>query len=211
MEKGRLKKALLHFYNYFGYEKIKFDENMSNERIKAFIHENNDLIIGAALSEITDEERIFLYERYHSKKSFVYLSIKMHIHVNGLQRWRDKILNEMSLLLNFKLSKADIFSRNKIEVMVYVIERIICFYKHYDFEAKDFLEIMLNRLHTYSKWLLIINNVLYSDSKNIDCKIMKIKILNPRMTVEEIGEITGYSRTTIYHYFNLYQERFMIK
>lgn len=104
---------------------------MSNERIKAFIHENNDLIIGAALSEITDEERIFLYERYYSKKSFVYLNIKIHVYVNRLQRWRDKILNEISLLLDFQLSKADIYSRNKIEVMIYVIERIICFYKHY--------------------------------------------------------------------------------
>ena len=211
LEKGRLKKALLHFYNYVAYEKIKFDENMSDEKIKAFIHENNDLIIGAALSEITDEERIFLYERYHSKKPFVYLSIKMHVHVNGLQRWRDKILNEISLLLDFKLSEMDIYSRNKIEVMVYVIERIICFYKHYKFEAKDFLQILRNRLNTYSKWLIIINDVLYSDYKNIDCRIMRIKILNPRITVEEIGKITGYSRTTIYHYLHLYQERIMIK
>lgn len=68
---------------------------------------------------------------------------------------------------------------------------------------------MMNRLHIYSKWLIIINNVLYSDSENVGIRIMKIKILKPRITVEEMSEITGYSRTTIYYYFNLYQERFM--
>ena len=100
MDKGKLKEALSHFFNYVPHDKIKFDEKISDEKIEAFIHENNDLIIGAALSEVTDEEKKFLYDRYYSKKTFVSLSIRMHVHINGLQRWRDKILDELSLLLN---------------------------------------------------------------------------------------------------------------
>ena len=72
----------------------------------------------------------------------------MHVHINGLQRWRDKILDELSLLLEFKLSDKDVYSRNKVEVMVYVMERIICFYQHYDFEADDFLNALKKRLRS---------------------------------------------------------------
>ena len=207
MDKGKLKEVLSHFFNYVPYEKVEFDEAISDEKIEAFIHENNDLIIGAALSEVTDEEKNFLYDRYHSKKTFVSLSIRMHVHINGLQRWRDKILDELSLLLEFKLSDKDVYSRNKVEVMVYVMERIICFYQHYDFEAEDFLNALKKRLRSYSKCLLIINEALYSDSREMEYSIIKIKILNPRLTIEEICKITRYSRTTIYHYLHVFEKK----
>ena len=211
MNKGKLKEALSHFFNYVPYEKVEFNEKINDEKIEAFIHENNDLIIGAALSEVTDEEKKFLYDRYHSKKTFVSLSIRMHVHINGLQRWRDKILDELSLLLEFKLSDKDVYSRNKVEVIVYVMERIICFYNHYHFESADFLKVLKKRLCTYSKWLVIINEILYSDSKKLEYGIMKVKILNPRLSIEEMIEMTGYSRTTIYNYFHTFEQELEIK
>lgn len=211
MDKNKLKEALSHFFNYVPYGKIMFDEKISDEKIEAFIHENNDLIIGTALSEVTDEEKKFLYDRYYSKKTFVSLSIRMHVHINGLQRWRDKILDELSLLLEFKLSDKDVYSRNKVEIMVYVMERIICFYQHYDFEAEDFLNVLKNRLRSYSKCLFIINEALYSDSRKVEYRIIKVKVLNPRLTIEELSEITGYSRTTIYNYFHVFERELKIK
>lgn len=211
MRKSELKEALSHFFNYASYEKVKIDENISDEKIKAFIHENNDLIIGAALAEVTDEERKFLYDRYHSKKSFVSLSIKMHIHINGLQRWRDKILDELSMLLDFKLSDKNKYSRNKVEVLVYVMERIICFYQHYHLKANDFINTLKKRVCAYSKLLLLINEILYSSSQKMEYRIIKIKILNPNVTIEEICKMIGYSRTTIYNHFHTFEQELAIK
>ena len=205
-KKERAKEALIHFYNYVAYEKTKFDDDISDEKIKSFITENNDLIIGAILSEATDEERKFLYDKYYYRKSFVSLSMKMHVHINGLQRWRDKILDEISTLLNFELPSKDIYSRNKVEVLVYVMQRIMCFYKHYNFEAEGFIKEMGRKLRLYSTLLSNIYFCLYADKQEIEYEIIRTKIVNPHITIKELMELTGTSNATIYNYLHAFAD-----
>ncbi|MBQ7629139.1 MAG: hypothetical protein IJS81_02850 [Selenomonadaceae bacterium] len=63
-------------------------------------------------------------------RSFVKIGIELHIYPNGLQRWRDKFLDKISSLIEYKLPKAYTFSRNKIETLIYVLELIKTYFLH---------------------------------------------------------------------------------
>ena len=135
------------------------------------------------------------------------LSLKLHIHPNGLQRWRDRFLNEIATLLNFRVIDRDLYSRNKIEVLVYVLKRYINFYEHYNKEAKEFLEEMKIKYEKYHKLLDNIYSFLYAENLNSGDVIIKIKILNPNISFKEMRMITGNSYSTIYHHINSFKEK----
>ena len=48
------------------------------------------MLVGAVVADASDEEQIFLHDRYRLNLSFVNIGIKLSVHPNGLQRWRDK-------------------------------------------------------------------------------------------------------------------------
>ena len=198
--------ALLHFFHYH-YCTNRTIKEINDETVQNFLDEMNDLVVGAVMSETTKEEKIFLHGRYCCNESFIELSLKLHIHPNGLQRWRDRFLNEIAALLNFRLIEKDLYSRNKIEVLVYVLERYINFYEHYNKEAKEFLEEMKIKYEKYHKLLDNIYSFLYAENLNSGDVIIKIKILNPNISFKEMRTITGNSYSTIYHHINSFKEK----
>ena len=198
--------ALLHFFHYH-YCTNRTIKEINDETVQNFLDEMNDLVVGAVMSETTKEEKIFLHGRYCCNESFIELSLKLHIHPNGLQRWRDRFLNEIAALLNFRLIEKDLYSRNKIEVLVYVLKRYINFYEHYNKEAKEFLEEMKIKYEKYHKLLDNIYSFLYAENLNSGDVIIKIKILNPNISFKEMRTITGNSYSTIYHHINSFKEK----
>ena len=198
--------ALLHFFHYH-YCTNRTIKEINDETIQNFLDEMNDLVVGAVISETTKEEKIFLHGRYCCNESFIELSLKLHIHPNGLQRWRDKFLNEIAALLNFRVTDRDLYSRNKIEVLVYVLKRYINFYEHYNKEAKEFLEEMKIKYEKYHKLLDNIYSLLYAENLKSGDVIIKIKILNPNISFKEMKTITGNSYSTIYHHINSFKEK----
>ena len=198
--------ALFHFFHYH-YCTNRTIKEINDETVQSFLDEMNDLVVGAVISETTKEEKIFLHGRYCCNESFIELSLKLHIHPNGLQRWRDKFLNEIATLLNFRVTDRDLYSRNKIEVLVYVLERYINFYEHYNREAKEFLEEMKIKYERYHKLLDNIYSFLYAENLKSGDTIIKIKILNPNISFKEMRIITGNSYSTIYHHINFFKEK----
>ena len=99
--------------------------------MRLLCEENNDMLVGAVIVDASTEEQIFLHEKYYLNWSFVKIGMNMHIHPNGLQRWRDKILSEIASLLEYKLPINDIFSINKVETLIYVLERTVAFYEEF--------------------------------------------------------------------------------
>ena len=198
--------ALFHFFHYH-YCTNSVIKKINDETVQNFLDEMNDLVVGAVISETTKEEKIFLHGRYCCNESFIELSLKLHIHPNGLQRWRDKFLNEIAALLNFCVTDRDLYSRNKIEVLVYVLERYINFYEHYNREAKEFLKEMKIKYKRYHKLLDNIYSFLYAENLKSGDTIIKIKILNPNISFKEMRIITGNSYSTIYHHINSFKEK----
>ena len=214
------KRALLHFYHckYLGNEEISGIlnecctlEDVCELEMQMMCEENNDVLVSAVLLDASDEEREFLREKYKKNKSFVSLGLKFHIHPSGLQQWRDKVLDEISQLMEFELPKEDIFSRNKIEALIYVLERLIYFYESYKLTNSDELDDAKHKLEIYNDLLFTIRQILNSDSNNIGYNVIRAKVLNRNVLINELEEIVGCSSTTIYHYIHLFQEQFYPK
>lgn len=83
--------------------------------------ENNDMLVGAVVADADNEQQIFLQENYRLNWSFVKIGMELHIHTNGLQRWRDKFLVEIASLMEYNLPTSDIFLRNNVEALIYVL------------------------------------------------------------------------------------------
>ena len=216
------KSALCHFYHcqYCNSDEISFldkiyynnfSDRMLKIKTRLMCEENNDVLVSAVLLDASDEEREFLREKYKKNKSFVSLGLKFHIHPNGLQQWRDKVLDEISQLMKFELPKEDIFSRNKIEALIYVLERLIYFYESYKLTNSDELDDAKHKLEIYNDLLFTIRQILNSDSNNIGYNVIRAKVLNRNVLINELEEIVGCSSTTIYHYIHLFQEQFYPK
>ena len=134
--------------------------------------------------------------------------MELHIHPNGLQRWRDKFLIEISSLLEYKLPKADIFSRNKVEALIYVLERTIAFHEEYGKADEKILSALKYKLEIYQNLLFALKQILALKSNKLGCKIIRAKILNPHMSVEELENHIGTSHTTITSYIRSFQKKF---
>jgi len=96
-------------------------------RMCLLCRECSEMIVAAVIAEARQEEKIFLRDKYKLRRSFTALSCKLHIHINGLQRWRDKFLSEVAQLMNYELPERDIWSYRKVSVLVKVVERNIEF------------------------------------------------------------------------------------
>ncbi len=209
--------ALFHFFNnqYWSSEEITFIRNFSDDsdnahklKLRLLCEENNDIIVAAVLADSASDELTFLRDRYLKHFSFVKISMKLHIHPNGLQRWRDKILTDIASLLEYKLPMSDIFSRNKIEALIIVLERTIVFHETCrDFDRK-FLTSLKIKLHFYQNLLFKLKQFLTSDSSRVGVKIIQAKIFNPRVSNEELEKFFGVSHTTISRYIRLFQQNF---
>lgn len=125
----------------------------------ALIHffRNNYLtavLVASILADASCEEYFFLYDKYRLGRSFFQISDDLNVHVNGLQRWRDKFLTEIASLQGFDLPSNDIFSRNKVEALVFVLERTIAFHETYRGNSFDVLSFLKFKLNVYQNLLL---------------------------------------------------------
>lgn len=211
--------ALSHFFRYQYWTIEEYEtlqrfyatdnfEKTWKAKLRLIYEENNDVIVSAVLADLTTEEQILLYDKYRLNDSFVKISLKLHVHQNGLRRWRDRILVDIASLMNYKLPVSDIFSRNKIEALIFVLERVISFHLscgHYDPNA---LNILKERLLRYQHLLFIIRQCIESDSNNIGIRIIRSKILNPNISAEELARSVNSSHTTVNKYINIFQEKF---
>lgn len=211
--------ALIHFFHsqYWLPAELNFirslnfsndSDNIRKLKLRLLCEENNDIIVAAVLADSHSDELIFLQDRYCRNFSFTKISMKLHVHPNGLQRWRDKILTDIASLLEYKLPLSDIFSRNKIEALILVLERSIVFYETYKNFDQKFLISLKIKLNFYQNLLFVIKQFLNSDSAHIGVKIIQAKILDQHSTHEELAKNLGISHTTISHYLCYFQQKF---
>ena len=213
------KNALVHFfnYNYWTSEELQslqhFFSASDSDRIwklklRCLCQENNDMIVAAVIADASPEEQIFLYDKFRLNYSFVKIGMELHIHPNGLQRWRDKFLLEISALMNYYLPVNSIFSQNKVEVMIFALERIITFLETYGRYEVKFLDALKLKLAVYQDLLFIIKQILHSNSEVIGVKIIRTKILNPNITLEDLTHRLKVSHTTVNKYVQYFQQKF---
>ena len=176
--------------------------------MRLICEENNDMIVAAVVADATEEERIFLTDKYLRGESFVTIGNKLNIHPNALQRWRDKFLAEIAKLLNFELPTSDLFSIKKIEALVYVLERLIVFHEEYKKSDRKLLDVLKIKLNLYNDTLFALREFLALDIDDIGFKIIKSKIQNNGMSIKCLEKCTGYSHTTISNYVRIYQRKF---
>jgi hypothetical protein len=172
------------------------------------LKENNDVIVSAVLADSTPEEQIFLYDKFSRADSFVKIGLKLNVHPNGLQRWRDKFLSKISMMIDYNLPVEDIFSRHKIEALIFSLERIISFLLSYGCYDVMILDKLQKRLSSYHNLLFAIKQCIESNSEDIGMQIIHYKILNPNKTVEEIARSLKLSHTTVNKYIHSFQKKF---
>lgn len=211
--------ALLHFFHneYWFAEEIDFLhdfclQNFSDRfwklKMRLLYEENNDMIVASVFADANIEERYFLVERFLRDSSFVKIGHDLHVHPNALQRWRDKFFKEISSLMNFDLPPEDIFSRNKVESLIFVLERNIVFFEDYGKSDDNVLLELKSRLQIFQNLLFAIRYFLNSDSSDVAHKIIQTKILYPKLPVEELERIVGFSHTTVSKYLFAFRSKF---
>ena len=209
--------ALNHFFNnqYWTKDEVIFLQSfcqINNSdmiwklKMRLLCEENNDMIVAAVLADSSDEMRNFIYDKYLNHFSFVQIGGKLHIHPNSLHKWRNNLLNDIAFLLEYKLPINDIFSRNKVEALIYVLERTITFHEEYGNANKEFLTSLKLKLDNYQNLLFTLKQYLHLHSQNIGQKIIRIKILNPSISAHELEKQCRCSHTTINHYINQFQK-----
>ena len=213
------KNALIHFFrnSYWTKDELDFirsfiSESNSNKifklKVKLLSEENNDMLVAAVLADSSPEEFRFLYSKYQLGHSFVQISTELNVHPNGLQRWRDKFLAEIAALLEYNLPTNDIFSRNKVEALVFVLERTIAFYETYGNADTTVLHSLKTKLNIYQNLLFAIRFFLLSESNHLAFRTIKAKILNQHVPLSELEFLTNSSHSSIAHYLNLFQRQF---
>ena len=211
--------ALLHFFHneYWSAEEIDFLhdfclQNFSDRfwklKMRLLYEENNDMIVASVFADANFEERYFLVERFLRNSSFLKIGQDLHVHPNALQRWRDKFFREISSLMNFDLPAEDIFSRNKVETLIFVLERNIVFFEDYGKTDKTILLSLKSKLQIFQNLLFAIRYFLNSDSFDVGEKIIQAKILHPNFSTEELERIVGFSHTTVSKYLIAFRSQF---
>lgn len=212
------KNALLHFYHYqyLNAEDYRYFQSICEInsdkvwklKLRLLCEENNDVMVSAVLADSTPEEQIFLYDKFSREYSFVKIGLKLNVHPNGLQRWRDKFLSKIATMMEYNLPVEDIFSRNKIEALIFSLERLISFllsYGRYDFMTLNKLQ---KKLSAYQNLLFVVKQCIKSDSENVGMQVIRFKILNPNITVEELSRSLNLSHTTVNKYIKFFQKKF---
>ncbi len=214
------KRALYHYYreNRWSEEDLQIMEefcrkNMTVEgiqklKLRLLSDENNDKLVAAVISDATQEERIFLHDKYSEGLSYVSIGIKLHIHPNGLQRWRDRFLSELSSLLSFELPLQDMFSLRKTEALVSVLESLIAYHEKFIKYDEWALNELNHRLIRYRNLLDTLQKYAASTKEDTNCRIIRARILNQHMTIEELEQLTGRTHTTIETHIHAFQEQY---
>lgn len=213
------KQALVHFFqnNYWTNEEIDFlhsfcachdSDKIFKLKLRLLTLDNSDFIVAAVLADASPEEYKFLYDKYRLNHSFTKISLELHIHPNGLQRWRDKFLNEIATLLDFDLPINDIFSRNKVGTLVFTLERLIVFLEEYGKADERTLRALKVKLSSYQNLLFVLKQYSCTESEHVGCRIIQLKIHNQNISAGELEQRSGSSHTTVQNYIHRFQEKF---
>ena len=213
------KQALVHFFqnDYWTNEEIDFlhsfcachdSDKIFKLKLRLLTLDNSDFIVAAVLADASPEEYKFLYDKYRLNHSFTKISLELHVHPNGLQRWRDKFLNEIADLLDFDLPINDIFSRNKVGTLVFTLERLIVFLEEYGKADERTLHALKAKLSAYQNLLFVLKQYSCVDSEHVGCKIIQLKIHNQNISARELERRSGSSHTTVQNYIHRFQEKF---
>ena len=210
--------ALLHFFHsdYWSSDEIIFlnhfciknSDRLWKLKMRLLFEENNDFIVASVFADANDEERTFLLDRFAKNFSFVKIGMILHLHPNALQRWRDKFLTEISSLMNFDLPVDDIFSRNKIEALIFVLERNIVFFEDYGKTDFSVLSSLKFKLELYQNLFFAIRYFLNSNSLDVGDKIIRASILNLGFSAKELEKVVGFSHTTISKYLLAFSSKY---
>ena len=134
--------------------------------------------------------------------------MKLNVHPNSLQRWRDKYLTEIAAMLEYNLPTNDIFSRNKVEALVFVLERTIAFYEIHGNADTDVLYSLKTKLNTYQNLLFALKFFLVTESNHLAFRTIRTKILNQHISISELESLTNSSHSSIAYYLQLFKRQF---
>lgn len=101
-------------------------------KMRVLAKECSDIIVGAVIAEASQEEKIFLRDKYKLRRNFTAISCRLHVHTNGLQRWRDKFLKEIAQLMNYELPERDVWSYRKVGALIKVLDKNIEFLEQHE-------------------------------------------------------------------------------
>lgn len=180
------------------YEESPENKGLMKIRMRLLCRECSEIIVGAVIAEASQHEKIFLRDKYKLHRNFTAIGCKLHMHTNGLQRWRDKFLTEIAQLMNYELPERDIWSHRKVSALVKALERNIEFLGTY---GKGADEESLSRLHglrdKYGVLLAGMDKYLQSPEDSVGSKVVRARVLHVEMNSKELAELVGYSHTTV--------------
>ena len=110
--------------------------------------------------------------------------------------------------MNFDLPIDDIFSRNKVEALIFGLERNIVFFEDYGKTDYSVLLDLKSKLELYQDLLFAIRYFLNSNSFDVGDKIIQAKILDPNFSAEELEKVVGFSHTTISKYLLAFRDKY---
>lgn len=167
-----------------------------------------EIIVGAVIAEASHEEKIFLRDKYKLRRNFTAISCRLHVHINGLQRWRDKFLNEIAQLMNYELPERDVWSYRKVGALIKVLERNIEFLEHHeecDSELLKRLKMLRDRYRTLHGGM---EEYLNSKDESSRVKVIRERLLHVELGMGELADLVGYSHTTVDLYIVAFLKRY---
>ena len=173
------------------------NKSIKKLRMRLLSKECCEIIVGAVIAEASHEEKIFLRDKYKLRRNFTAISCKLHVHVNGLQRWRDKFLKEIAQLMNYELPERDVWSYRKVGALIKVLERNISFLEPHE-ECDNESLIRLKRLQVrYKKLYMGMEEYLKSEDESSRVKVIKERLRHVELGMGELADLVGYSHTTV--------------
>ncbi len=166
-------------------------------RMRLLSRECCDIIVGAVIAEASHEEKIFLRDKYKLRRNFTAISCKLHVHINGLQRWRDKFLKEIALLMNYELPERDVWSYRKVGALLKVLERNIEFWEQNEERDNESLRRLCGLRDKYRALHNGMEEYLKSNDESSHVKVVKERLLHVEMGTGELAAHVGYSHTTV--------------
>lgn len=166
-------------------------------KMRVLAKECSDIIVGAVIAEASQEEKIFLRDKYKLRRNFTAISCRLHVHTNGLQRWRDKFLKEIAQLMNYELPERDVWSYMKVGALIKVLERNIEFLGQNDESDKESLKRLQLLRTRYSVLYYGMEKYLYSNDNSTKVKVVRERLLHVELGMGALADFVGYSHTTI--------------
>jgi hypothetical protein len=141
------------------------------------------MMVEAVYRSLSSEDKEFVLLKYKKKKQVVAISLAMNMSIAQLNIRHHVILEKISEYMLYKLSEEDIYSREKVAMMVKLLGRIIEFAKEYDptqeFISRNWLEAIKDRHDRYLKLQNEIDAVLDGNEDSVRHKVILSRMENP--------------------------------